>query len=77
METDAVLDCVGLYCPMPIALMSKKIKELKAGQVIEILADDLGIKEDLPAWCKATGNEFLKIEDENGTYRGFVKKTKD
>ena len=77
MEADATVDCVGLYCPMPIALMSKKIKELKTGQVVEVLADDPGIKEDLPAWCKATGNEFLGLEEENGKYRGFVKKTRD
>lgn len=77
MEADETLDCIGLYCPIPIALMAKRLKELKTGQVIEVIADDPGITEDLPAWCKATGNELLGMEEEKGKYRGFVKKTRD
>ena len=29
MKADATLDCIGLYCPMPIAHTAKKIKELE------------------------------------------------
>jgi TusA-related sulfurtransferase len=75
MKADETLDCVGLYCPMPIAQTAKKIKELKPGQVLEVLADDPGIKQDMPNWCKTTGNEFLGIEEEKGIYRVFVRKT--
>ena len=74
MKADATLDCVGLYCPMPIAHTAKKMKELEADQVLEILADDEGIKEDMPAWCKTTGNEFLGMEEEAGQYKVYVKK---
>ena len=31
MKADETLDCVGLYCPMPIAHTAKKMKELKPG----------------------------------------------
>lgn len=75
MKADETLDCVGLYCPMPIVHTAKKIKEMKPGEVLEVLSDDKGIKEDLPNWCKMTGNEFLGIQEENGVYRGFVKKS--
>jgi len=76
MKADASLDCIGLYCPMPIYNTSKKIKELKPGQVLEVLADDEGIKEDMPAWCKTTGNELVGIEEENGQYKAYVRKGK-
>lgn len=75
MKADEVLDCVGLYCPMPIAHTAKKMKEMKPGQVLEVLADDKGIKEDMPNWCKMTGNEFLGIEEDGGIYRVFVRKS--
>ena len=75
MKADETLDCVGLYCPMPIAQTAKKMKELKSGQVLEVLADDKGIKEDMPNWCKTTGNEFLGIEEYKGIYKVFVKKS--
>jgi tRNA 2-thiouridine synthesizing protein A len=74
MKADETLDCVGLYCPMPIVQTAKKIKELQGGQVLEIVADDIGIKEDVPNWCKMTGNEFLGMEEDKGIYHVFVKK---
>ncbi len=76
MKADATLDCVGLYCPMPIANTAKKMKQLQVGQVLEILADDEGIKADMPAWCKTTGNQFVGMEEEKGQYKVYVRKTK-
>jgi len=76
MEADATLDCIGLYCPMPIAHMAKKMKGMEAGQVLEVLADDEGIKEDMPAWCKITGNELVGMEEEAGQYKVYVRKSK-
>jgi len=75
MKADETLDCVGLYCPMPIVHTSRKIKELKSGQVLEVLSDDKGIKEDMPAWCKTTGNECLGVQEENSIFHAYVKKT--
>jgi len=76
MKADAILDTLGLYCPMPIVKTAKKIKDLKIGQVLEVISDDEGIKEDMPAWCKRTGNECLRIEEREGEYRVYVKKLK-
>ncbi|GAH96810.1 unnamed protein product [marine sediment metagenome] len=76
MKADAILDTLGLYCPMPIVKTAKKIKDLKIGQVLEVISDDEGIKEDMPAWCKRTGNEFLRIEEGEGEYRVYVRKSK-
>jgi tRNA 2-thiouridine synthesizing protein A len=75
MKADQTLDCVGLYCPMPIVKTSQKIKELKTGEVLEIVADDKGIKHDMPAWCQATGNECLGMEEVGGEIKVYVKKT--
>ena len=75
MKADKTLDCVGLYCPMPIVKTSQKMKELKTGEVLEIIADDKGIKKDMPAWCQTTGNDCLGIEEVAGEIRVFVKKT--
>ena len=74
MKADQTLDCVGLYCPMPIFKTSEKIKELKPGEVLEVVADDKGIKLDMPAWCKSTGHEFLGVEEEGNEIKVYVKK---
>ena len=75
MKADQTLDCLGLYCPIPIIKTAEKIKQLKQGEVLEVVADDKGIKLDMPAWCEATGHEFLGIEEKDGEIRVYVKKT--
>lgn len=74
MKADRTLDCVGLYCPMPIVKTSQEIKELQEGEVLEVIADDRGIKSDMSAWCEKTGHEFLGIEEREGEYHVFVRK---
>jgi len=73
-KPDATLDCFGLLCPMPIVKTAAKMKELAAGQILEILATDEGIKEDMPAWCRATGNEFLGVEGADGEYKVYIRR---
>ena len=75
MKADKTLDCVGLYCPMPIIKTSQEIKKMKTGEILEVLADDKGIKQDMPSWCKTTGNECLGMEEINGEFKVYVKKT--
>jgi len=77
MKADQSLDCMGLYCPMPIVKTAQKMKDLKKGEVLEVVADDKGIKQDMPAWCETTGNEFLGIEEESDEIKVYVRKTKD
>ena len=74
MKADESLDCVGLYCPMPIIKTAEKIKQMKPGGILEIIADDKGIKKDMPAWCQTTGNEFLGTEEKDGEIKVYVKK---
>ncbi|MCX6001506.1 MAG: sulfurtransferase TusA family protein [Chloroflexi bacterium] len=75
MKADVTIDCVGLYCPMPIVHTAKKVKEMQAGQVLEIIADDEGIKQDMPNWAKMTGNEYLGLEEVGGKLHVFVRKS--
>ena len=55
-----------------------EIKELTAGQVLEVVSDDEGIKKDMPAWCETTGHHMVGMEEENATdkkiYKAYVKK---
>ena len=74
MKADEKLDCIGLYCPMPIYESGKKIAQLKPGEVLEVVADDKGIKLDMPTWCEATGHEFLGAEEEGDEIRVYVRK---
>jgi TusA-related sulfurtransferase len=59
---------------MPIVKTAQKIKELSPGEVLEVISDDTGIKSDMPAWAKKTGNEYLGLEEDEGEIKVYVKK---
>ncbi len=76
-KADVTLDCYGLLCPVPIIQTAQRMKALRIGQVLEVIATDRGIKEDMAAWCRTTGQEFLGTEEEGGLIKVFVRKSRD
>jgi TusA-related sulfurtransferase len=62
---------------MPIIQTAKKIKELEMGQVLEVVSTDEGIREDMPAWCRQTGQEYLGLEEDGDIFKVYIKKVKD
>jgi len=76
-EADVRLDCYGLLCPMPIIQTARQMKEMKVGEVLEVVSTDAGIKADMPAWCNMTGQEFLGFEESGDIIRVYVRKLRD
>ncbi len=74
MKADITIDCVGLYCPVPIIKTAEQVQKMANGQILEVIADDEGITSDMPNWCQMTGHEFLGIEKADMEYHTFVKK---
>ncbi len=74
MDIKITLDARGMLCPMPVLQTAKKIKEIQQGEILEVLADDEGAIEDLPAWCEQTGNTFLKYEKIEDYFSFLIKK---
>jgi len=74
MDADVTLDCKGLSCPMPILKLTKSMKSLESGKVLELLGTDPGSKTDIPKWCTKTGNELLSMEDSEGVTKFYIRK---
>ena len=74
-KVDVTLDCRGLLCPMPLLKTSTIIKNLKVGQLLEVLATDPGAKPDMLAWSKRTGYELVRMEEESGLLKFYIRKT--
>ena len=75
-RADRILDCIGLYCPMPVMRTNEEMDKLAVGETLEVLADDSAAEEDLKAWAKRTGHKILKMEKTNEGIRFVIKKTK-
>ncbi len=73
---DAELDCLGLYCPMPIAMTKEEIEKIGVGRVLKVVADDPAAEEDIKRWAKRTEHEILKFEKEGAVLTFFIRRTK-
>jgi len=76
LKADKTVDYKGLFCPMPIIKVSKDIKQIEVGQVLEMLADDPGSKPDMEAWVKQTGHEMVDTQEEGGVFKFYVRRNK-
>ncbi|MBI3031830.1 MAG: sulfurtransferase TusA family protein [Candidatus Rokubacteria bacterium] len=72
----AKIDCIGLFCPMPIVKIREAVKGLAVGEVIEMLADDPSSEADMKSWARRTGHELLEISKDGAVYRFLVRKTR-
>lgn len=73
-KADKVMDLKGLPCPMPVVKVSKGIKDVGVGQVIEAISTDPGSLTDFPAWAKTSGNEILKTKQDGKEIHFFIKR---
>lgn len=73
---DKTLDCLGLYCPMPILKTRDAMKTLVPGQVLEMTSDDPASEADMKSWVERTGHQLVEIEQRGSVYRFFVRKTR-
>lgn len=69
-----VMDLKGLACPMPIVKVSKGIKDVQVGEVLQAVTSDPGALTDFPAWAKTSGNEILKTETEGKETSFYIKR---
>ena len=72
---DTKLDCLGLFCPMPVLKTREAVKRLKPGQILEMLSDDPGSEADVQSWSARTGHELLEIDKNGAILRFLIRKT--
>ncbi len=70
------LDCMGLYCPIPLFQTRAEIDKLEVGEVLEVLSDDPAAEEDLKRFARRTGHEIIRLERKDDYLRLLIKKGK-
>ena len=69
------VDARGQSCPGPLVTLARALKDVPAGEVVELLATDPGSWSDVPAWARLTGNELLGRErGGDGVFRYRIRK---
>jgi len=71
---DRVLTAVGMKCPRPLFEVSRSVKEMEKGQVLEVHADDPAFRLDIEAWCRRTGNTLLELRRDGDRFVALVRR---
>jgi tRNA 2-thiouridine synthesizing protein A len=73
---DRKIDCLGLFCPMPILKTREAMKTLPVGQVLEMISDDPASDADMRSWSAKTGHELLEVGRDGAVYRFLIRKSR-
>ncbi len=75
-EVARTFDASGLRCPMPILKTKKEIQQVEVGQILKVIATDVGTKKDFPSWAKRTGNEIVEMIEEGDKIIWYIRRVK-
>jgi tRNA 2-thiouridine synthesizing protein A len=62
------LNARRLLCPLPVIRTQDKVKQLKAGDQLEVICTDPGVMQDIPAWCRINGHKVLETISGDNEY---------
>lgn len=70
------LDARGLYCPEPVMMLHNKVRDMQAGELLEVIATDPSTTRDIPKFCNFLGHELVAQETlaERKEYRYLIRK---
>ncbi len=66
-----MVDLTGLSCPGPVIGAKNILDALADGQVLLLLSDCPGTRDDLFAWARQTGNEVIHTKPREGGATGY------
>ncbi|MCJ7806017.1 MAG: sulfurtransferase TusA family protein [Clostridia bacterium] len=70
------VDCIGLYCPVPVMRAKEEIDQLEEGNLMELIANDPAAMEDIPRWARRAGHLLVTMRQKGESYHFFVQKGK-
>ncbi len=68
MSRTQVFDARGMKCPLPVLKARKLMKDLLAGDVLEVQATDPGAPGDFKHFCETTGHRLLESGEADGVF---------
>jgi len=70
---DVSFDGGDLDCGSGLLLLIRKhIDPLARGQVLEVRSTEMSVEQDLPSWCRLTGNELISWSRNAGTWSFLI-----
>ena len=72
---DTSLDASGLFCPEPVMMLHKVMREAASGNLIEVIATDPSTLRDIPKFCLFLGHELVSHQEVDAKYIFYIRKS--
>lgn len=71
---DHILDTCGLFCPEPVMLLHNKIRDMRSGELVEVLATDPSTQRDISKFCTFLGHSLVEQRTEGSRFVFLIRK---
>ncbi|MCY3880455.1 MAG: sulfurtransferase TusA family protein [Rhodobacteraceae bacterium] len=61
MNQSDTVDAIGLLCPLPVLRVAKRMRSLKSGDAVCVVADDPAAEIDIPNFCREQGHTLVGV----------------
>ena len=68
------LDTSGLFCPEPVMLLHRKVREMVVGEQVKVIATDPSTWRDIPKFCTFLEHKLLNKEEYEQTFYYLIQK---
>ena len=68
-----VVDARGLRCPIPVIRAARAARDLRPGDLLEVLATDPAAATDLAAWARMRGHNVEDLERAGDLVRAVIR----
>lgn len=68
------LDATGLLCPEPVMLLHSKVRDMAAGEVLEVRATDPSTERDIPRFCQFLGHTLIDQQRDDALFLYWIRK---
>jgi len=73
-DPDRTVDCIGLVCPQPLLKTRVALGRMKAGEILEVLADDPDAEKDITGLVRRLDHTLLDFSEEDAILRFLIRK---
>ena len=70
-KIDHEIDTTGFFCPEPLMIVRNKVRDMKAGERLLIIASDPSTHRDFTNFCRFMGHT-LELAEVNDSVHKFV-----
>lgn len=69
-----LVDTRGLVCPEPLILLRNKVRSMRQGELVRVLATDPTTERDFSNFCRFMGHTLESSQIEAGEYSYVIRK---